>query len=81
MLRRGGRLVTLSAPPPDGVTATFFIVTPDRPQLERLAALVDGGRLYVPISATFTLEQGRTAFESGRMPHRTPGKTVLVVRS
>jgi NADPH:quinone reductase-like Zn-dependent oxidoreductase len=81
VVRQGGRLVTLSAPPPEGVTATFFIVTPDRPQLERLAALVDDGRLYVPISATFTLEQGRTAFESGRMPHRTPGKTVLVVRS
>ena len=51
VLRRGGRLITLSAPPPAGradeygVTATFFIVTPNREQLRRLAALVDGGRL------------------------------------
>ncbi len=44
MLRRGGRLVTLSAPPPAGMTAMFFIVTPNRDQLAELAALVDSGR-------------------------------------
>ena len=44
VLRPGGRLVTLSAPPPDGmadeygVTATFFIVTPNHEQLRRWPA-------------------------------------------
>ncbi len=78
-LRRGGRLVTLSGPPPAGVTATFFIVTPNRSQLAELAALVDSGRLRVQIAGTFPLTEGRQAFESGRLPNRRPGKTVLVV--
>jgi NADPH:quinone reductase-like Zn-dependent oxidoreductase len=86
VLRRGGRLITLSAPPPPGradeygVTATFFIVTPDRDQLVELAALVDSGRLHVEIAQTFPLERGREAFESGRRPGRRAGKTVIVVR-
>ncbi|UXA09308.1 NADP-dependent oxidoreductase [Mycobacterium sp. SMC-2] len=86
VLRRGGRLITLSAPPPAGrsdeygVTATFFIVAPDRGQLAELAALVDGGRLRVDIAETFPLESGREAFESGRRPGHRPGKTVIVVR-
>ena len=85
VLRQGGRLVTLSAPPPAGkadeygVTATFFIVTPNREQLAELAGLVDSGRLHVEIAETFPLEKGREAFESGRHPGRRAGKTVLVV--
>ncbi|MCV7310114.1 NADP-dependent oxidoreductase [Mycobacterium paraffinicum] len=86
VLRPGGRLVTLSAPPPAGVadeygvTAIFFIVTPNRDQLVELAALVDRGQLRVEIAETFPLEQGREAFESGGRPGRRPGKTVIVVR-
>jgi NADPH:quinone reductase-like Zn-dependent oxidoreductase len=94
VLRRGGRLVTLSAPPPAGradeygVTATFFIVEPDRDQLIELAALVDGlsakGRLRVEIAQTYPLDKGREAFESGLetglSSGRRAGKTVLVVQ-
>jgi NADPH:quinone reductase-like Zn-dependent oxidoreductase len=79
VLRGGGRLVTLSGPPPAGTTAMFFIVTPNREQLAELAALVDSGRLRVPIAETFPLAEGREAFESGRRRDRRPGKTVLVV--
>lgn len=85
-LRRGGRLVTLSAPPPAGyaeefgITAIFFVVSPNRDQLVRLATLVDAGRLRVQIAATFPLAGGRQAFESGRRPGRPAGKTVLIVR-
>jgi NADPH:quinone reductase-like Zn-dependent oxidoreductase len=85
VLRRGGRLVTLSAPPPPGradeygIAATFFIVTPNRNQLVELAELVDSGRLRVHIAETFPLAVGRQAFESGRRRNRRPGKTVLVV--
>jgi NADPH:quinone reductase-like Zn-dependent oxidoreductase len=87
VLRRGGRLITLSAPPPAGradeygVTATFFIVTPNRGQLDELAALVDSGRLHVEIAETFPLDNGREAFESGRRPGRRAGKTVILVRA
>jgi NADPH:quinone reductase-like Zn-dependent oxidoreductase len=86
VLRRGGRLITLSAPPPPGradeygVTATFFIVVPNRDQLTELAALVDSGRLHVEIAGTFPLDKGREAFESGRHPGRRAGKTVILVR-
>jgi NADPH:quinone reductase-like Zn-dependent oxidoreductase len=80
VLRPGGRLVTLSAPPPAGSDAMFFIVVPDREQLERLAAYVDGGRLHVAIADTFALTDGRAAFESRANAHRRPGKTVLTVR-
>ncbi len=85
-LRTGGRLVTLSAPPPEGkadelgVHASFFIVVPDREQLTRLAELVDTGHLHVAIADTYPLEQGREAFESGRRSDRKPGKTVLTIR-
>jgi NADPH:quinone reductase-like Zn-dependent oxidoreductase len=85
VLRRGGRLITLSAPPPDGradefgVSATFFIVRPNRDQLAELAALVDGDRLRVAIAQTVPLGEGREAYESRERGGRA-GKTVLVVR-
>ena len=86
ILRPGGRLVTLSAPPPPGkaeayeVDATFFIVVPDHAELTHLAELVDTSRLRVELAGTFPLEDGRYAFESGRLPRRRPGKTVLTIR-
>ncbi len=86
VLRPGGRLVTLSAPPPVGkadafeVHAMFFIVVPNRDQLRHLAGLVEQSRLRVEIAEAFPLPEGRTAFESGRRPGRRAGKTVLTVR-
>lgn len=87
IVRPGGRLVTLSAPPSEAcaeafqIDAIFFIVVPDRQQLVRLAELVDSSRLHVAIAATFPLAEARAAFESGRGHHRRPGKTVLTVRN
>ncbi len=85
LLRTGGRLVTLSAPPSQerakefGAHAMFFVVTPDPGELAQLAKLVDEGRLRTVVSQSFPLEDGRLAFESGGRP-RPPGKTVLTVR-
>jgi NADPH:quinone reductase-like Zn-dependent oxidoreductase len=85
LTRRGGRLVTLSAPPSArraeqlGIHAMTFVVTPDAAQLARLAGLTDSGRLRPVISQIFPLSEGREAFESGTRPH-PPGKTVLPVR-
>jgi len=85
VLRRGGRLITLGAPPASqdaeryGVHAMFFVVRPDHVELERLAGLIDEGRLKPVVSQTFPLAEGRRAYDSdGR--DRRPGKTVLVVR-
>ncbi|GAA2361347.1 NADP-dependent oxidoreductase [Dactylosporangium salmoneum] len=85
VLRPGGRLITLVAPPSrqladdHQVHAMFFIVRPDRAELQRIAAMVDAGELMPVIARTFPLADGRSAYESGRLPRR-PGKTVLVVR-
>jgi NADPH:quinone reductase-like Zn-dependent oxidoreductase len=85
LLRPGGRLVTLSAPPAQerakehGVHAMFFVVTPDPAALARLASLVDDGQLRPIISQSFPLREGRRAFESGAHS-RPPGKTVLIIR-
>jgi NADPH:quinone reductase-like Zn-dependent oxidoreductase len=85
LTRRGGRLVTLSAPPSAqraeqlGIHAMFFVVTPDPAGLSRLAELTDSGKLRPVVSQTFPLREGREAFESGIRPH-LPGKTVLLVR-
>jgi len=84
LTRRGGRLVTLGAPPSAdkaaalGVHATFFVVTPDAAELAKLAGLVDEGKLRPVISQVFPLRDGRQAFESATKPH-PPGKTVLQV--
>ena len=85
LMRTGGRLVTLSAPPSrerareHGVHAMFFVVTPDPAALVRLAMLVDDDHLRTIVSRTFPLSDGRRAFESGAQA-RPPGKTVLIVR-
>lgn len=84
LLRPGGRLVTLGAPPDQAqaaehnVEATFFVVQPDREDLSQIAGLADQGRLRPVVSQTFALADGRRAYESGLQPH-PPGKTVLVV--
>ena len=85
VVRRGGRIVTLSAPPPSGVaelhgvTASFFVVEPNRDDLVQLTALVDSGDMRPVVSQTFQLAATREAYESCAQPH-PPGKTVLVVR-
>ena len=85
LLRPGGRLVTLGAPPSEdraksaGVHAMFFVVTPDPAELARLAGLAGSGQLRTIISQTFPLRDGRRAYESSAQPRR-PGKTILIVR-
>jgi NADPH:quinone reductase-like Zn-dependent oxidoreductase len=84
-LRRGGRLITLGAPPDPalaarfGVHAVFFVVRPDRGELDRLAGLAGEGRLRPAISQVFPLADGRRAYAS-RAQDRPPGKTMLAIR-
>jgi NADPH:quinone reductase-like Zn-dependent oxidoreductase len=85
LLRQGGRLVTLGAPPDQElagryqVRAMFFVVEQDPRELADLVEMAGAGRLRAVISQTFPLAEGRRAFES-RGEARGPGKTVLVVR-
>jgi NADPH:quinone reductase-like Zn-dependent oxidoreductase len=74
LMRPGGRLVTLGAPPSEeraksfGVHAMFFIVTPGPAELARLADLADNGKLRTAVSQTVPLRDGRPAFESRAQP-------------
>jgi NADPH:quinone reductase-like Zn-dependent oxidoreductase len=85
LVREGGRLVTLSAPPDEEqaarrkIHAMFFIVAADPRALAGLADRTAAGSLRPVISQEFPLAQGREAYESGQSP-RPPGKTILVVR-
>jgi len=85
LLRPGsGRLVTLTAPVPDGPgdrsRGTFFIVAADTDQLDGLARMAERSAWRVPITATYPLAEGRQAYASGRTRGRAPGKTVITVR-
>jgi NADPH:quinone reductase-like Zn-dependent oxidoreductase len=84
VLWRGGRLITLGAPPDEataeqaGVQATFFVVTPDPTELAYLADLVDAGTLVPVVGTTYPLAEGRAAYEHTATPSPL-GKTVLIV--
>ncbi len=85
LTRRGGTFITLQQPPPTeplealGVDGIFFVVRSSRSGLNLLRDAVDRGQLAVTVAATYPLAEGRTAYESGALPVRSPGKTVLVV--
>jgi NADPH:quinone reductase-like Zn-dependent oxidoreductase len=84
VLRPGGIQVSITAPIPEakaqehGARGVFFIVEPDRKQLDQLAGLIDAGSLKIFVAATLPLARAREAFESGRTGH-TRGKIVLEV--
>jgi NADPH:quinone reductase-like Zn-dependent oxidoreductase len=84
-VRDGGRLVTLSAPPEEGLRRgrdihdEFFVVQPDRIDLDQLSDLIDTGALRPLVGETFGLEDAAMAY-TDRGRHGAPGKTVLVVR-
>jgi NADPH:quinone reductase-like Zn-dependent oxidoreductase len=85
VLRRGGRLVSVAETPSAedaaaarGITAVYFVVTPNREQLVELAGLIDGGELRPTVDRVFSLANARAAFQLSLGDHR-PGKIVLRV--
>lgn len=78
VLRQGGAMISVAAPIPDG-RGVFFIVKPDREQLEEMAELIDAGSLKVIVANVFPLARAREAFELGLQGHNR-GKIVLQVR-
>lgn len=84
VLEPGGRLVSVAEEPPNaacadhGVDCTFFIVEPNRNQLDELARLADQGRLQVLVDKTYPLTEAREAFERS-LDRRGLGKVVLRV--
>ena len=67
VLRPGGRLVSVAEEPADG--GVFFIVEPNRDQLESLAKLIDAGTLRPPPVETVPLTEA-PAFARSLQPAR-----------
>ena len=79
LVRAGGTLVTLIAPPkarPRDGRAVFFVVEPDRVRLADLARRLRDGRLKPVIGAVRPLAEAPAAFAPGQ---RTPGRTIIRV--
>jgi NADPH:quinone reductase-like Zn-dependent oxidoreductase len=79
LVRAGGTLVTIAAPPtvrPEDGRAVFFVVEPDRALLADLAERVRDGRLRVAVGAVLPLEEAPAAFAPVK---RVPGKTIIRV--
>jgi NADPH:quinone reductase-like Zn-dependent oxidoreductase len=79
LLRGGGRIVTIAAPPPrqpaDG-QAVFFVVEPDRGELAEIARRLQDGRLRPVIGEVRPLADAMAAFTPG---HRVAGKIIIAV--
>jgi NADPH:quinone reductase-like Zn-dependent oxidoreductase len=82
VLRQGGTLVSIVEPPSaekpkaQGIKGEFFIVEPDRTQLEEIGRLIDTGRLRAFVDSVLPIEQARQAFEQGLKGH-SRGKIIL----
>jgi NADPH:quinone reductase-like Zn-dependent oxidoreductase len=85
VLRSGGVMVSVAKfipenePHEHNARGLFFIVEPDREQLEEMAKLIDAGSMKSFVARVFPLAHGREAFELGAQGH-TRGKIVLQVR-
>jgi len=75
----GGAVVTIAAGAEQTadprVREAFFVVEPNRRQLERVTSLIDSGALRPEVGGTFALAEGRRAYET--KPAR--GKVAVVV--
>jgi NADPH:quinone reductase-like Zn-dependent oxidoreductase len=85
VLRSGGLMISVAQPIPQNearthaARAVFFIVEPDRRQLDEMAALIDACSLRSIVANVFPLFRARDAFELAAKGH-TRGKIVLQVR-
>ena len=83
VVRDGGWIVSVAHDPPvpragSGVETVYFVVEPNRAQLERLAELIDSGDVRPMIDSVFTLSDAHAAFERSMAPGKS-GKVVIRV--
>lgn len=85
VLKKGGVLISVASPPSvdeakaHGVRSVWFIVEPNRQQLDQIGGLIDAGKIHLVIDTVFPLSQARQAYEQGTKGH-TRGKIVLRVK-
>jgi NADPH:quinone reductase-like Zn-dependent oxidoreductase len=77
---RGGRLVSVAEEPPatNGAETVYFVVEPNRAQLEEVTKLIEAGELRPAIDSIFSLDEARQAFERTHARGRR-GKVVIRV--
>jgi len=86
VLRPGGMVVTLPAPPPPNkaeeynVRSVFFIVQPNRAELIEIGKLIDAGVLRPYLATVLPLQQAQQAFRQAASGHNR-GKIILQVVS
>jgi NADPH:quinone reductase-like Zn-dependent oxidoreductase len=83
VVRPGGRVVSIAEEPPaalpeSAITASYFVVAPNRDQLVELARLADRGELRPAIDSVYPLAEARAAFARS-MASGKQGKVVLRV--
>jgi NADPH:quinone reductase-like Zn-dependent oxidoreductase len=83
VVRPGGRVVSIAEELPDAlpesiITASYFVVEPNRDQLVELGRLADRGELRPAIDSVFPLAEARAAFARS-MASGKQGKVVLRV--
>jgi NADPH:quinone reductase-like Zn-dependent oxidoreductase len=79
IVRPGGALVSVCAPPPTDrhdIRALHFVREPSRAQLAELARLVEVGQLRPQVGAVYPLADARDAFRA-KSTQGIPGKVIL----
>ncbi|MEV4255001.1 NADP-dependent oxidoreductase [Spirillospora sp. NPDC049652] len=80
VVRPGGTLVSITAPPPElpgGTRGVVFIVEPNRDQLAQIVQRAADGRISPRVGATYPLAEARAAFHAKRSG--VPGKVVITL--
>ncbi|HEY2341659.1 MAG TPA: NADP-dependent oxidoreductase [Chthoniobacteraceae bacterium] len=84
VLKPGGRLVTIASK--QEATATgrnkdaFFIVEPNRRQLEEIARAIDRGELEPVVSRVYPFAEAERAYFDSNRDGKKPGKRVIALR-
>jgi NADPH:quinone reductase-like Zn-dependent oxidoreductase len=79
IVKPGGALVTVTAPPPgvrDDIRVVNFIREPNRAQLVELARMVDAGQFRPQVGAVYALADAQKAFIA-KSKHGVSGKVIL----
>lgn len=79
VLKEGGKVVSITKSKPDisdDIEFKYVFVEPNAEQLEHIAGLADNGKIKVPVSNTYSLEEARQALQEIEKLH-TRGKLVI----
>jgi NADPH:quinone reductase-like Zn-dependent oxidoreductase len=80
VLGPGGRLVSVADEPPEaeGIDAVYFVVEPNRDQLDEIARLADEGAVRPSVDSVYALSDATAAFERNQARGKR-GKVVIRV--